>query len=351
MLNKKLRTLSLYCMICIYIFIATNIWAQNVTSNSQEEVKKAVDNISELIRRKDRTEQAAKIYSAGMKIIGEDPAHSVLIMLDKIQDPRENVDVKLHLSRSAYRLLSEKKLKIDVRRIARALRAQDDAKIQANLIRLIGLMGDSAAIKNLLSYADSEDENVRVAFAQVLGKIQDIDTLSNLERMAKNDPSYLARIASIRSLGKFKQNSRAIRMLKEAFRIEHDRVGNNRQKDAAFNFDKELALMAIVKSMGEVESLDSVPLLMDILSNTNYQLDVRKNAAIALGKLRAIDAEELLLNIMKNDSGGLCFHAAESLAAITGGKYLKDLITVRDSKADDFIKMRLTKIIEKIESN
>ncbi|MCX6829446.1 MAG: HEAT repeat domain-containing protein [candidate division Zixibacteria bacterium] len=188
------------------------------------------------------------------------------------------------------------------RQLSRAIKDKAHMDIA---ISILGLLGDSVSIRQLLELLHDPDYYVRVRATKALGNIKDPEAIKPLIE-GLHDPTDSIRRRSAEALGKFKDPA-AIKPLVEAL---HDINASVRRRAA--------------EALGNIKDPETIKPLIEALYDTNQI--VRSRAAAALGNIKDPMATKPLLPILKDTHSSVRWRAAEALGKIKDPEAIKPLI-------------------------
>ncbi len=180
---------------------------------------------------------------------------------------------------------------------------------------------------NRIKYDD--DPKVRANAVFVLGRLNDISALQNMLIAIDNDESEEVRLQIVEILGKFKTQAVVAPLLKA---LESD--------------DTDMRAMAS-KSLGLAGQSEAIPTLVNALGDESAQ--VRAQVAEALGLLRAEGAVALLVNtLVADDDSNVRYFAIQSLVAIGEQSVLDNLCDRLDRESNIGVILDLIETIAKL---
>ncbi len=104
-------------------------------------------------------------------------------------------------------------------------------------------------------------------------------------------------------------------------------------------------LLFIIKAVGHFNQTSSAPALVELLETDDH--DVRRETIIALGQMRVLESESIMMNIY-SDQPKECQHAiAEALLSINSGKALPFLISIYEDASSYESKKLIAEVIYK----
>jgi len=180
-------------------------------------------------------------------------------------------------------------------------------------IAIAGLVDMEESCRSLLLEAlRSIKDPVRQYTARILGLARDVEAVPSLINII-NDESAVVRVEVAHALGNIK-DERAIPHLVKGLRDHHDKV-RKAIVDALVKFGvlavgplhsalthtkNKYVIISIISALGELQSLSSIPLLIDHLSSTFYS--VRKETQDALARYGKKIVQPLLQKLAYNTS-------------------------------------------------
>lgn len=196
-----------------------------------------------------------------------------------------------------------------------------DSSIRSKSAEALGEIGDKRAVEPLIAIIRDEDSWVRMAVAEALGKIKDPKAVEPLISLLKDEDSWV-KIRAIEALMAFK-DQRTVDPLISTLKDSNSSV---RTRSA--------------EVLGELKNPKAVPELIKALKDK--ETDVRMRSAEALGKIGDKRAVEPLIECLKDEDWTVRLRSAEALGRIGDRKAVEPLIsaindkewTVRSSVAD-----------------
>ncbi len=222
----------------------------------------------------------------------------------------------------------------------------------------------------LIEYIHHEDFIIKTNAIKLIGKLEVKEGLDALLENLDNLYDEVSK-ASIKSLGEIGDVSVVPELLNilniEDIRFEYidldmkwfvlDAIKNIylKNKDASFDYlysilktTNDILLESVAFLFGEIGYEKFLEPLIELLKKRN--LDVRKNAAIALGKIGNIDAIDSLISLIEDENN---YWLLKKVAAdATYNIYLKNLsIEGKSSKSERFFVMHTERLIDHLKYN
>jgi len=256
-----------------------------------------------------------------------------------------------------------------------------DPKVRGNSAQVLGEIGDPKAVEPLISALKDEDSSVRSYVAGALGKIKDPKAVESLITALK-DESPGVRVAAAGALGKIK-DPRAVEPLIEALKDEDSEVrefaawalGEIKDPRAveplitALKDEDSSVRQGAAGALGEIKDPEALEPLIEALKDEDsgvrwyaafalIRIDpgwredsavervlsevssvlkdensrVRRDAVLALSKIKDPEAIALLIEALKDENSDVRWYAAWALGEIGDPKALEPLIAALKDK-------------------
>lgn len=208
-----------------------------------------------------------------------------------------------------------------------------DSSIRSKSAEALGEIGDKRAVEPLMSIIKDEDSWVRMAVAEALGKIKDPKAVDSLIALLRDEDSWV-KIRSIEALMVIR-DQKAVDPLLSTLKDKNSSV---RTKSA--------------EALGALKNPKAVPDLIKALKDK--ETDVRMRSAEALGKIGDKRAVDPLIEGLKDEDWTVRLRSAEALGKIGDRKAVEPLIatindkewTVRSSVADALGRLKDPRAVE-----
>ncbi|MGC8972369.1 MAG: HEAT repeat domain-containing protein [bacterium] len=208
-----------------------------------------------------------------------------------------------------------------------------DSSIRSKSAEALGEIRDKRAVEPLIAIIKDEDSWVRMAVAEALGKIRDPKAVDALISILKDEDTWV-RIRAVEALMAIR-DPKAVEPILSTLKDKNSSV---RTKSA--------------EALGVLKDPKAVPELIKSLKDS--EADVRMRAAEALGKIGDKRAIEPLIESLKDEDWTVRLRAAEALGKIGDKKAVDPLIsvlndkewTVRSSAADALGRLKDPKAVE-----
>jgi HEAT repeat protein len=171
-------------------------------------------------------------------------------------------------------------------------------KARTEAARELGQLGDKRSAENLVNVLPNADEELFYEIAVALGKLKNVDVFPRLETIQKKSGKRSEK--SLSALGKtMDELKKDMARLEEKLKIVEDRTADLKTKAAA------------AREIGEIGSKGSAPVLVGLLPAAEGPLFVE--IAYALGKIESLDVLPLLIQIQESpsDRSGKCNSALQ----------------------------------------
>lgn len=191
------------------------------------------------------------------------------------------------------------------------LKTSNSEKIRYNAARVLGEMGDMAAVEPLIDVLENDKNgSVRLYAARALGELGDLEATDPLIKSLREDRNVDVRVRAARALGKLGGED-VVMPLVEALSDDNSQVCMT-AADALVEIGP-IAVRPLVKSLknervnvrcdstralGELGDAQAVPYLVEMLQDD--WVNVRIYAVQSLGKLGDCRATDALIGVMQN---------------------------------------------------
>jgi HEAT repeat protein len=346
------------CLLLVLLQLGFTVIGKTPTD---KEIETAINKIINL-KNKNKPQEDNSQLSSQLEILIEGGDKSIQILLEAATDPNESTELKLELLELSRFMISylrdniniNKSTKmqtevIDTSSLQKALERETETEMIVKIINTIGDCKNPNSFWDLVSYTVSPNNEIRCSAVFALTKLKDKRAIPILMDIAETEVSDDVRLLSVSGLGEFKYNSKVLNKLIEIFYNETTEATTKNKIKTLDKINHEILLMRIIGSIGLIETPESIDFLKSVLDDHQYTQDVKINAIIAIGRLKTVEAENILLDIFYNSTGRFKFHSADGLANINGDKYLSEFKQAVFEETDAFVKMKLEQIIMSVE--
>ena len=162
----------------------------------------------------------------------------------------------------------------------------------------------------LLPLLKDKDIFVRQETSYALGKAGSRVGSSPLTALLAAEKDSGVRGAAVVALGEIGDETAVVTL---AQILAPELSGGKRSK----NIDNEFVMRAAARSLGQIKSRSGIPALLSAVQNESNDIDVRREAAVALGSIGATEAVPVLRGLVTSNDPYLAKAAHESLKKIT----------------------------------
>lgn len=219
-------------------------------------------------------------------------------------------------------------------------------RAKAFVIKTLGKMRSKRAVPILLRFLEDIKRDIRIASAKALGDIADIGTVKPLVTRSIEDPDTNVRKAAIEALGMIRAKEAFNPLLKILERETYPDV-IEAVVTSLIEIDQERFLSNIKSYKTEIKQvLANVIYSMDIL-NILLQCDnieVRKSAIMALGKLETEKAISKILELLSSDNKEI---KKTAISALGEARFCSDLLFECLKDEDPWIRYYTVKVMSK----
>ena len=199
-----------------------------------------------------------------------------------------------------------------------ALKSEDDKWIRWKIVHVLGAIKHKSSIDAIVQELEHPSEVVRRKATASLGGYKDRKTVSTLIRVLENRNEYKSiRASAAISLGAL-LDERAVAPLLAALDDENAEV---RSKAAA--------------ALGALKDANAVDKLIELALNPLEDVTVRANCVTALGAIGHKNAEPVLLNILRTENGNIYKNAIVALGRMKSIEAVPELIAILEDKRVD----------------
>ena len=199
-----------------------------------------------------------------------------------------------------------------------ALKSEDDKWIRWKIVHVLGAIKHKSSIDAIVQELKHPNEVVRRTATASLGGYKDRKTVDILVQVLENRSEYKSiRASAAASLGAL-LDERAAEPLLAAL---DDQSAEVRAKAAT--------------ALGALKDANAVDKLIELALNPLEDATVRANCVTALGTIGHQNAEPVLLNILKTETGIIYMNAIVALGKMKSTKAVPELIAILEDKRID----------------
>jgi len=301
---------------------------------------------------------ASDFYEKFIEALGElyGPSAAIECWITLLEDEDYNIQTKainelVKIGKRAVKPLSSK------------LNTQNNS-LKLAVIEALGKIGDPIVVSSLIELIKDKDSSIRSKSAEALGEIRDKRAVEPLMAIIKDEDSWV-RMAVAEALGKIK-DPKAVDALISALKDEDSWV-KIRAIEALMAIRDKKAVDPILSTLKDknssvrTKSAEALGILKDpkavpdlIKSLKDSEADVRMRSAEALGKIGDKRAIDPLIEGLKDEDWTVRLRSAEALGKLGDKKAVDPLIsalndkewTVRSSAADALGRLKDSRAVD-----
>jgi HEAT repeat protein len=201
----------------------------------------------------------------------------------------------------------------DASRVAASSLADPSPTVRVAAAMALHSLPAEQAAQFLIPLLKDKVEFVRQEVAYALGKTSSNLAVAPLLELLTTEKLSGVRAAAVVSLGMLGDETAVVPLAQLLAPLSSD----SSRKSRSSAEKNEFVLRAAARSLGQIRSRAAVPALIAALDNTDNPADVRREAAIALGRIGATESVTALRNVLASDDPYLASAASESLKRIT----------------------------------